>query len=302
MQRRRYNTAMSIMDAGKELTLKNPAYQKAVQFYVWGAYVEDAGKGDVTTKSFISNPAQSVRAIVVAKESGVLAGLAEAERFLKKVGIKAIRKTSDGSSIHKGQAVMTLSGRADKILAAERTLLNLLQRMSGIATATKKLTSKLPKNIRLLATRKTFWGLLDKKAVSLGGGYTHRLNLADAILIKDNHLALQSDIGAGLKRALSQASKVRFVEVELDSMKEVGGLLRLKLQWPKNFVVMLDNFKPANIKKAAPLLHRAGFTVEVSGGINEKNIKSYCLPGVSAISVGAITNKVPALDISLDIL
>jgi len=289
-------------DAAKKLTLKNPAYKKAVEFYVWGAYQEDADKGDVTTKNFISNPKQPVRAIVVAKESGVLAGMQEAEWFLKKLGIRIVQKSRDSSSVRKNQTIVTLNGRADRILAAERTLLNLLQRMSGIATATKKLSSKLPPTIKLLATRKTFWGLLDKRAVALGGGCTHRLNLSDAILIKDNHLTLQSDVGAGLKCALSQASKVRFIEIELDNMGSIRKLISLKPKWPKNFVVMLDNFKPADVKKAAPLLYRAGFTVEVSGGINEKNIRSYCLPGVSAISVGAITNKAPALNISLEIL
>ena len=293
---------MAMMDSAKELTLKNPAYKRAAEFYVWGAYLEDAGKGDMTTRHFVSNSGRTIQAIVVAKESGVFAGLTEAEWFLKKLGIKTVRKTSDGSPVRKGQEVMRLSGRADKILAAERTLLNLLQRMSGIATATRKLASKLPPTIKLLATRKTFWGLLDKRAVALGGGYTHRLNLSDAILIKDNHLALQKDVGVGLKRAIRQSSKVRFVEIELDSMAKVRQLLALKFKWLKNFVVMLDNFKPADVKKAAPLFRRAGLFVEVSGGINEKNIKSYCLPGVSTISVGAITNKAPALDISLDIL
>ncbi|MBN1258358.1 nicotinate-nucleotide diphosphorylase (carboxylating), partial [Candidatus Peregrinibacteria bacterium] len=178
----------------------------------------------------------------------------------------------------------------------------LLQRMSGVATATNRLASKLPKNIKLLATRKTFWGLLDKRAVALGGGLTHRLHLFDAILIKDNHLALQSDVEAGLKRALKLSSKVCFVEIELQNPSAVRELLALKLKWPKNFVVMLDNFKPADVKKTAPLLARAGIAVEISGGINGKNIKFYCLPGVSVISVGAITNKAPALDISLEIL
>ncbi|MCK5601094.1 carboxylating nicotinate-nucleotide diphosphorylase [Candidatus Pacearchaeota archaeon] len=290
-----------ILDNRDQLDLSRSAYRKAVGLYVWQAYLNDLSKGDVTTGSFIRKKRRNVTAKIIAKEAGVFAGAQEVEWFLKKVGIQVVQMKKDGFRFKKGQVLMELYGQARKILAAERTLLNLLQRMSGIATATHHLSSQLPKNIKLLATRKTFWGDLDKRAVAVGGGGTHRLNLNDAILIKENHIALCDDFKKSLKRAFRKSSKVRFVEIELESIKQVLEFEKISkgLELPNNVVVMLDNFTPLNVKKAVLILRSLNILIEVSGGIDAKNLKKYAIKGVSAISSGSITNKAKALDLSL---
>lgn len=293
---------MFFMDASKELVLKNPAYKKAVELYVWQAYLQDLGSGDATSNMFLKTGQKKVTAQIVANESFILAGIQEAKWFLGRVGIRLVTGIKDGSSVKKGDIIMKMSCNPKKILSAERTLLNLLQRMSGVATATNKLVSKLPKNIKILATRKTLWGMLDKRAVSVGGGCTHRMNLDDAILIKENHLSLSDNPTDDFKQILNRAESVRFMEVELQREKEVKWLL-------KNFpnpdshvpvVAMLDNMNPQQIKRLAPLLKKAGYIVEISGGVNEKNILSFCLPGVSALSSSVMTMKAGGVDISLN--
>ncbi|MBU0577810.1 carboxylating nicotinate-nucleotide diphosphorylase [Patescibacteria group bacterium] len=297
---------MSFLNAVGELSLKNPVYKKAVQLYVWQAYLEDLGKGDVTTNLFIKNKSKKVIAEVVMNKEGILAGIHEAEWFLNRLGIKVLEKFKEGTDIKRGDIVLKIEGTIQKILSAERTLLNLLQRMSGVATASKKLSSKLPKTIKLLATRKTLWGLLDKKAVALGGGATHRLNLDDAVLIKDNHLDFEMDWGSGLSKVLKN-KKVRFVEIELESIDQIHDFLvvydslKEKVTPQKPVVVMLDNFRPADIKRVIPQLKQAGLTIELSGGISERNIEKYCIKGVTAISSGAITGRAKNLDMSLNI-
>ena len=292
------------MNASKELTLKNPAYKKAVDLYVWQAYLQDLGTGDITTEVTLPKKPKQVIGILKMKESGVLAGMQEAEYFLKKLSakggsasggkIKVLEKKKDGTKVKKGDVILKIKGSTHNILAAERTLLNLTQRMSGIATLTHTIASKLPKNISLLATRKTVWGFLDKRAVSLGGGGTHRLNLNDAILIKDNHISVGGWKNA-LEKAIKSDVKRRFIEIEFDTKKEVKEFL----EWSKtvskkdlkNLVVMLDNFSPADISRLAPLVSSVGVTVEVSGGITRENIEKYACTGVSAISMSAITTK-----------
>ncbi len=298
---------MFFMDSSKKLNLKNSAYKKAVELYVWEAYLDDVGKGDLTTKYFVAKKRKKVIAEVVINEDGIISGIQEAEWFLKKFGIKIVKGSKDGASMKSGQIIMKLSGTAQKILMAERTLLNLLQRMSGVATATNKLSSKLPKSIKLLATRKTLWGLLDKRAVTVGGGSTHRLNLNDAILIKENHLSLSSDLKKDLRRAIKKSKKAKFIEIELENLNEVMDFVMIYDQLKKEFmikkqiVVMLDNFSPDTVKRAVSLLKQSKVLIELSGGINEDNIDKYAIKGVSAISSGAITTKAPNLDISLNI-
>lgn len=291
------------MDASAELNLENPAYQKAVDLYVWQTYRMDRRHGDVTSNFFLGQKNPIVRAKIIAKEAGILAGMQEAQWFMKKLKIKILKSKMDGAMLKKGDEIMVIEGKAHCLLKVERTLLNLLQRMSGIATATDRLVKKLPKTIQLLATRKTFWGELDKRAVAVGGGGTHRLNLSDAILIKDNHISLTDDWLKSLKQAIKKAKKVRFIEIELENLKQVSELAGFcrKNKYPKNFVVMLDNFTPADVQKAIGLLKGLNIFIEVSGGINEKNIRRYAIKGVAAISSGAITNGARALDMSMTI-
>lgn len=298
---------MDFLNASKELRLNNSAYKKAVMFYVWEAYKHDLNSGDITTKYFLPNKSKIIIAEITSNEDGILAGIEESEWFLGKLGIKIVKKLKDGSPLRSGSLILKLKGSASKILASERTLLNLIQRMSGVATATKKMSLKLPRNIKLLATRKTLWGMLDKKAVVVGGGGTHRLNLSDAVLIKDNHISLAPDLEKNLKNVLKKVQKVRFIEIELESSSEVESFLiihkklKSEFEFNQNIVVMLDNFTPANLKKIVPKLKRIGVTIELSGGITEGNVKRYNIKGVSAISSGAITTKADSLDISLSI-
>lgn len=292
-----------LMDASIELNLKNKSYLAQLEQYVWQTYLNDVGKGDITTEVFVGNNNSVIQAKIVAKESGVFAGAEEAEWFLKKSKIKNLKSKIDGSKVKKGEVVMTLEGGVHSVLRVERTLLNLLQRMSGIATRTFEMKNKMPKSIQLLATRKTFWGDLDKKAVAIGGGYTHRLNLADAILIKENHITMAKDLSESLKSAFEKSKEVRFVEMEVENLEQVKWLIHFikENKPPKNFVVMLDNFSPVNIKKAIQILKPFNLIIEASGGIDINNVERYCIEGLSAISSGSIINKAKALDLSMRI-
>lgn len=298
---------MFFMDAHTQLRLTNKLYLKAVLLYVWGAYLLDKPGTDVSTKAFLGAASQKVKARIRTNEEGVLAGMQEAEWFLKKLKIKITEAKKDGSKIKKGEDILKIEGRASAILGAERTLLNLLQRMSGVATKTKRVSTKMPKGVKLLATRKTLWGLLDKRAVTLGGGGTHRLHLRDAILIKENHITLASNLKRSLKRTLRRADQVRFVEIEFESPDEVNEFLKLYKKIKKllregdGIVVMLDNFTPRDIRNVIQPLIQAGIFVELSGGINERNISKYNIAGVSAISSGSITSQANNLDFSMQV-
>lgn len=295
------------MDASSQLTIHNTAYLKVLEVYVWQAYKLDQPFLDVSTKAFLGRKSYSAIARIQANEEGVLAGIQEAEWFLQKLGLKLLRTKKDGSWLKKNDVVLEFQGKASVILGAERTLLNLLQRMSGVATKTKKLAAKMPKGVRLLATRKTLWGLLDKRAVSLGGGATHRLNLSDAILIKENHIALSSNFKKSLKNAFKKSANVRFLELELESVREVEVFLNLYPSLEKllregdGIVVMLDNFTPAQVKRVIQPLRKAGIFVELSGGINERTVHRYHIGGIFAISSGSITTQANNLDMSLQI-
>lgn len=299
---------MMFMDAKSELNLNNSDYLKTLELYVWGAYQQDLPDVDITTRTFLGRASMVVQAQIKAKQEGVLAGMQEAGWFLSRMDIHITEARNDGDFLKKGEVIMTLEGRASSVLAAERTLLNLLQRMSGVATKTRRFVAELPSHIKLLSTRKTLWGNLDKRAVTVGGGGTHRLNLSDAILVKENHIALSDSFKKSLKAAFKKASKVRFVEVELESEAQVHEFLELYFSLQKylgdqrNVVVMLDNFSPDQIRSVLSDLKKAGLTIELSGGICFENIHEYALEGVSAISSGAITMSAPHLDLSLAIL
>jgi nicotinate-nucleotide pyrophosphorylase (carboxylating) len=200
---------------------------------------------------------------------------------------------------------MTFSGDARTLLSFERTMLNLLSRMSGIATATRRLSKKLEKahlNTRIAATRKTAPGLLyfDKKAASLGGGDPHRFHLDDMILIKDNHLALSENIETAIKQTKQKASFTKKIEVEVTSIADA-----LKAAKAGADIIMLDNFSPQRIKETIESLKKLGLLekilTEASGGITEKNLVEYAQTQVNIISLGELTHSAKALDISMEI-
>ena len=266
---------------------------------------EDVGQGDITTALII--PAESTAtAEVIAKEPGVAAGMEEAKILLESLGLKVEALVSDGEKIKMKQALMKVFGDTRTILSVERTLLNILSRMSGIATATRKLTEKLQKaglKTKIACTRKTAPGLLyfDKKAVLIGGGDTHRLHLDDMILIKNNHIALAGSVVKAVKKAKEKASFSKKIEVEVARVEDVLAAAKAGVD-----IIMMDNFSPKQIEKAIKLLKKAGFLgkilLEASGGIKIENIIEFASTGVDIVSLGEITDSPKTLDISLEIV
>lgn len=265
---------------------------------------EDIGQGDVTTAAVVPS-GLTAEAEVIAKEAGTAAGTEEAVILAESLGLKAEALVKDGGALKKGQVIIRLSGDARTMLSAERTMLNLLSRMSGIATATSRLVKKLRKaglKTRIAATRKTAPSLsyFDKKAVLIGGGDPHRLHLDDMVLIKDNHIAVAGGVEAAVRRAKQTASFSKKIEVEITRAADV-----LVAAGAGADVIMLDNFSPKRIKEAVKLLEKAGFSgkvmLEASGGIVEENILEYASTGVDVISLGELTHSAKALDMSLEI-
>lgn len=265
---------------------------------------EDVGHGDVTTALIV--PSESTaEAEVIAKQSGIAAGIEETRILLESLGLKVETIVKDGEEIEQRQKMMRISGNTRTILAAERTILNLLSRMSGIATTTRQLVEKLEKanfKTKIAGTRKTAPGLLyfDKKALLTGGGDPHRFHLDDMILIKDNHIAVAGSIEKALKQVKENASFSKKIEVEVTRVADI-----LKAAEAGADILMLDNFSPTQIKKAIRLLKKTGFfgkiLLEASGGITFENILEFASTGVDVISMGELTHSVKSLDISLEI-
>jgi nicotinate-nucleotide pyrophosphorylase (carboxylating) len=266
---------------------------------------EDVGEGDVTSAAVI--PAgMTVKAAVVAKEAGVAAGIDESRILAESLGLSVKSEVADGEKIKKEQIILKISGNARIILSAERTMLNLLSRMSGIATATHRLVEKIRKakaKTRIAATRKTALGLgyFDKKAVLIGGGDPHRLRLDDMILVKDNHIKIVGSVENAVKKAKQNASFSKKIEVEVTNTSDA-----LKAAEAGADIVMLDNFSTKQVREAIQALKEAGFSekvmLEVSGGITEQNLLEYASLQVDIVSMGALTHSVKALDISLEVL
>jgi nicotinate-nucleotide pyrophosphorylase (carboxylating) len=264
---------------------------------------EDIGQGDVTVSAVIPVGIDA-RGSVIAKQAGVVAGVEEAETLLESLGLEAKALVKDGQEIKPKQILLKITGDARTMLAAERTILNILSRMSGIATTTRDLLERLRKaklKTKVACTRKTAPGLMyfDKKAVLLGGGDTHRLHLDDMILIKDNHIALVGSVQKAVKMAKKNASLSKKVEVEVTKVEDVSEAVEAGAD-----IVMLDNFSPRKILETVALLKKRGdygkVLLEASGGITARNIMEYATTGVDLVSVGEITHSPRALDISLE--
>jgi nicotinate-nucleotide pyrophosphorylase (carboxylating) len=278
--------------------------RKVVEEKLKQMLAEDFGQGDVTSEAVV--PAGlTANAEVLAKEEGIAAGIEEIVIFGESLGLNVNAKVADGDEIKKDTVILKISGNARVILSAERTLLNLLSRMSGIATLTRRLAEKLLKanlKVKVAATRKTAPGLLyfDKKAVLVGGGDPHRLRLDDMILLKDNHIVIAGSVERAVKKAKA-ASSDKKIETEVTSTTEA-----LKAAEAGADIVMLDNFSAEQVRDTVAALKKAGFfgkiLLEVSGGITEENLLDYALAQVDVISMGALTHSVKALDISLEIV
>lgn len=267
---------------------------------------EDAADCDVTGMLV---PNRKVAARVVSVGTAVVAGGAHAARVFEMRGCSAMIGVEDGRTARPGGAVMSVHGPAREILACERTALNLLSRMSGIATATRRMVDALDgTGVEVLATRKTAPGLraFDKEAVEIGGGGRHRMSLGDGVLIKDNHIAVDGSAGRLVRRAAAAAREAagaggrrrRPIEAEADT---VQGAVEAAAAGAD--VVMLDNFAPRDARRAVAALEREGLRdgirVEASGGITEETAARYAAAGVDCISVGALTHSVRAADYTL---
>ncbi len=265
---------------------------------------EDIGHGDITTDALV-DPEVKATGTVVCKERAVVAGLSESLILLKLLGCEGKPKVRDGQEVPAGTIILEVSGFGSALLKVERVLLNLLSHMSGVATATAELVNIAKKSggsTRIACTRKTLPGLryFEKRAVELGGGDTHRLRLDDAVLIKDNHLALAGSITETVRRAKAKVSFTKKVEVEATTPD-----LAAEAAHAEADIVLLDNMAPSEVKKSVSLLEarklRDHLLIEVSGGITRENLASYIKTGVDVISVGAITHSAKAIDMSLEL-
>lgn len=276
---------------------------KVTAEYLQKFLAEDAPFGDITTEAIVS-PEMPCRAQVWAKEDGMIAGVEEAVMLCRAEGITATPLVTDGSAVTTGTPVLELAGRAASVLLVERTVLNLMGRMSGIATGTAaccSLVEAVQSRARVAATRKTVPGLrlLDKKAVILGGGEPHRFSLSDAVLIKDNHLALVP-VAEAIARA-RRFSCYKTIEVEAETAGAAVEAARCGADQ-----VLLDNMSVEMVSETLAALEAGGLReqvlIEVSGGITAGNLQEYARLGVDLISVGGLTHSVRNLDLSLEIL
>jgi nicotinate-nucleotide pyrophosphorylase (carboxylating) len=264
------------------------------------ALSEDKAWDDITTNSLADYDAM-VNAGITAKEDGVISGVKIAADTFQTIDaeVKINILKNDGCPVKKGDLVLEIIGRQSAILKAERTALNFLQRLSGIATLTHRFVEKLkPFPVTLLDTRKTTPGMryLEKKAVRDGGGTNHRLNLEDMAMVKDNHITMAGSITNAVKKVRKKFPDKK-IEVEVKNLNELEEALSLS---PSVDMIMLDNFDPTLLQKAVTLTnHRV--KLEISGNVNLDNIQEKADAGIDYISVGALTHSFKSLDLSLDI-
>jgi nicotinate-nucleotide pyrophosphorylase (carboxylating) len=262
---------------------------------------EDLALGDITSESTVPADRQA-RATMLAKEGGVISGMGAARAVFARVDPSVVFESfvADGEHVTPGTRLARISGNARSILAAERTALNMIQRLSGIATQTARYVERVQgTKTSVIDTRKTAPGMraLEKAAVRHGGGSNHRFNLGDAVLIKDNHLAAiggEHPIRDAVTAARTRAPHTAKVEVEVVDLAGVGDALEAGAD-----IIMLDNMAPKDMRRAVELVDGRAL-LEASGGITLDSIRDVAATGVDLISVGALTHSAPALDISLD--
>jgi nicotinate-nucleotide pyrophosphorylase (carboxylating) len=271
----------------------------AVHALIELALEEDLGRGDVTSEVIFAADARA-HGRIVAREPLVIAGVEVAREVFVRVdpATRCDLVVADGQALQKGEVVAQIEGPTRSVLSAERTALNFLQRLSGVATLTRRFVDAVAGTRAVICdTRKTppGWRALDKLAVRAGGGANHRADLASGILIKDNHVAACGSVRAAVERARRSAPHGLRVEVEVDSPAQIDEALAAGAE-----VILLDNFDPAGVKAAvAKIAGRA--VVEVSGGITLDTVRAFAEAGPDRISVGALTHSARAVDLSLDV-
>lgn len=304
------------------LTLDNNTYKQWVFRYTFLELEKDLSvNGDITTDTIFPGP-KAAKAHLVAKSDGVFAGESEARYFLLdadpnfRPGIKGNFSLKfnikDGEKFKKGDVLLEIEADVHDLLAAERVLVNLLMRMSSVATFARRVVDTLADfDVLVTPTRKTLWGLIDKKAVVIGGGGTHRLSLGDAILVKDNHIDLVNrDFDLLISNIVSRSCESRFVEVEVRNLEDTINCANAFVSVGSSLdsvpILLMDNMSPAEISEAISILKTKGFydslLLEASGGIKEEDIVDFAKTGVDIISMGALTYEVKSVDMSLKIV
>ncbi len=263
------------------------------------ALSEDIGRKDLTSDALVHRRLVG-KAVIVARQDGMLAGLPVAEMVFRMTnpGVIFEMLKRDGQKVKKGERIALIEGKVRAILSAERTALNFLQRLSGIATLTAKYVAKIKQTkTKILDTRKTTPGLriLEKYAVKVGGGQNHRMGLFDMILIKENHIRAAGGISKAVNEARSKYPRQK-IEVEARNLYQLKEAIESGPDW-----IMLDNMKIPQIRKAVKIIRPASpaIRIEASGRVDLKNIRRMALTGVDFVSVGALTHSAPALDLSL---
>src|SRR5580692_8921559 len=308
---------------GGSLTLENPVYRRVLRSLLDALLIPDLAPRDLTVAA-LGIKSRAAVAHVVAREPGVAAGLEEYTYLLRQRGVKVTLQKEDGDFFQTGDVLLRAEGGENKLLSLERVGLNILQRLCGIATATQRLQARARLQCpatRIVGTRKTPWGLLDKRAIHLGGGGTHRLGLGDGIVIKNNHLALlarheEQAVPLAVEKAWTGRRNAAFIEVEVRSEQAAlaAGRVFKRLQAEEAAspfkrrkvqecpcLVMLDNLMPEDVSSIIINMRKQrvwdAALVEASGGISETNMEPYADAEVDAISIGALTHSARALDL-----
>jgi len=264
------------------------------------ALLEDIGTGDITTESIIPSNLKA-KGIIKTFEKGVIAGLDIACLVFQKLDAEIVfqEKTKDGTKVIRGKELAEITGPARTILMGERVALNFLQRMSGIATITSKFCEEVKDfPVRIVDTRKTTPGLriLEKYAVRMGGGYNHRFGLYDAVLIKDNHIAVAGGIKSAVDSVRKQSSHTVKIEVEVESLSQLQEALKAQVD-----IIMLDNMDLEAMKEAVKMV-KGKILIEASGEITLEKVRKIAQAGIDLISIGALTHSVKSLNISMEII
>ena len=262
---------------------------------------EDEGFGDITSNNIIDKNEEAC-AYIISKDEGILAGIDVAKELFESKMVKVSFHLNDGCKIKKGDLLMALEGNARDILLVERTALNLLMRMSGVASAADQYVKLVGDKVIIAGTRKTqpAIGKFDKLALKIGGADTHRFSLDDMVLIKDNHIAVVGSPMEALKKAQKNVSFSKKIEIEVETLEDAVSCVENKAD-----IVMLDNMDPSKVKEVLDELEkrnvRQNSLIEISGGINKDNILDYVDLGVDIISIGGLTHSSRSLDFSLKI-
>ena len=293
------------------MSLRNKLSESALEDLIRGALREDIGSGDITTELLIPKN-KVIKAVIILKEKAVVAGLEIAQRVFRAIdkNIQFKVTSADGSQEKPGKIIAKIQGQAGSILSGERTALNFLSHLSGVATVTRSFVDEVkPYKAKIMDTRKTTPGLreLEKYAVALGGGHNHRMGLWDAVLVKDNHIAVLKAGARGInikdiaRLVKEKKPKGMKTDIEVRNLKEFQEVLEI----PPD-IIMLDNMDISQIKKAVAMRdaqrNRQNVKIEVSGGVRLSNIKAIARAGVDMISIGALTHSAKAVDMSLEVI